>query len=126
MKYILMLSTLLLFFACGSDSSKDKSSSSRPHELVGVYIGQDDGPDDNVLIIISEDGGVYIYRPNDIKWNRGVGDKNEWEIQDNQFCLKWDQGSQGWFCRDYSIKKDKVYLNHRRSPNSTILTRIYE
>ena len=66
-----------------------------------------------MLIIISEDGGVYIYRPNDIKWNRGVGDKNEWEIQDNQFCLKWDQGSQGWFCRDYSIKKDKVYQSFR-------------
>ncbi len=124
MKYILILSTLLLFFACGSDRSKDKSSSSQSHELVGVYIGQNVGAKDGALWIISEDGAVYIYRPNDIKWNRRVGDKNEWEIRDNQFCLKGDQESEGWLCRDYSIKSDKIYLNHRRY--STILTRIYE
>ena len=124
MKYILMLSTLLLFFACGSDRSKDRPSSYQSHELVGVYIGQDDGPEDNVLMIISEDGGLYTYRPNDIKWNRGAGDYNEWEIRDNQFCIKGDQESEGWICFDYSIKRDKVYLNNRR--HSTILTRIYE
>ena len=61
MYYILMLSTLLFFFACGSDHSIDRPSFYQSHELVGVYIGQVDGPEDNVLVIILEFINKYIY-----------------------------------------------------------------